>query len=353
MLWICDSDIGPLQVDTATLDDAAVAVFAAVVPGELDVDNKILSDAARMDALGRIREKFGKSVDRGVSGRAVQTAFALRLVTPPDLLDTLRVGTRASTNGGSARAFGHNVRFNFESEKAIQKVVAPAKNTTPPPSRAVKTSDNAPSSVTPSLAAAAPPLAPSKPDGPVDATWLKATCEAALPDSTPAEREIVCVEVYEQLASGKSDEHLQNVLFELLGFERFDFIQRLLGCRGQVVAATVDAIALSGGNRDSRGSSPKPARKKGVAAMVQSTVTIQSAEEKEALKALRREEKRAAREAARGGGEKADLKAALGFDPNHLRAKREEEAQRAANAPLFSSKRGRQQPQERCGTFFA
>jgi hypothetical protein len=338
-------------VDSETLDDASAAVFSAVVPGDLDVDEQALSDAARMDALARIRKKFGASVDRDASGKAVAAAFAIRLLAPIGLVDSVDLlrGTSGSTAEASSSGptiFGHNVRFNFESEKAIRKVVAPRSDPPPPQNKVANRKGAAGAAGVGSLAPAPAQSAAAIPATVVDATWLKTVCETALPQMPIPEREAMCISVYEQLSSGKSDDLLQNDLFELLGFERFDLIQTLLGHRDRIIAATVDAMAVSSSNRSS---SPKLVRpKRGVAAMVQSTITIQSAEEKEALKALRREEKKAARDAARGGGAHADLKAALGFDPERLRAQRAEEAQKAANAPLFTSKRGRQQPKEQC-----
>lgn len=87
---------------------------------------------------------------------------------------------------------------------------------------------------------------------------------------------VTCAGAYEALASAKSDEALQNDLFELIGFDHFDLIQRLLLRRDDIVAATVASLGelAAAAAAGPSSSSPKVVRrevKRGPAASLQST----------------------------------------------------------------------------------
>ena len=49
----------------------------------------------------------------------------------------------------------------------------------------------------------------------------------------------MCSVIFDVLSSPRGDEVIQNELFELLGFERFEFIQELLANRHSIVVGTV------------------------------------------------------------------------------------------------------------------
>lgn len=62
--------------------------------------------------------------------------------------------------------------------------------------------------------------------------WLRNKCHIYFGNSGgEASSEDMCSAIYELLCSQRRDEEMQNELFELLGFERFDFIQELLAKR--------------------------------------------------------------------------------------------------------------------------
>ncbi|WAR07337.1 ASCC3-like protein [Mya arenaria] len=136
--------------------------------------------------------------------------------------------------------------------------------------------------------------------------------------------------IYDFLFSTKSDSELQNDLFELLGFDRFELIQSLLENRQKLLyVATHEPEAHKLAARPKLEGSSKPA--------YGCQVVIQSEQERVMLKQLRREEKR--QEKQRGGrGE--DGGESAGFNPADLRAHREAALQMAAVAPRFSGRAG-------------
>ncbi|XP_060905517.1 activating signal cointegrator 1 complex subunit 3 [Labrus mixtus] len=150
--------------------------------------------------------------------------------------------------------------------------------------------------------------------------------------SSPEE---LCTSLFEMLASPRSDDELQNELFELLGPEGFEMISTLLQCR----AAIVDSLLAlppdragypPDGSRKVSGEVTKP--------IYGCQVTIQSEQEKQMMKMYRREEKR---ERKRGkGGEDSDASdALLTFDPREMRALREHALLTARREPVFGRER--------------
>ena len=79
----------------------------------------------------------------------------------------------------------------------------------------------------------------------LSATWLKEQCQHHFGSGGGAlSPQDLCVAIFELLSSPAGDELLQNDLFELVGFDKFEFIQELLQRRGQIVASVVDNLAL-------------------------------------------------------------------------------------------------------------
>ncbi|XP_050739858.1 activating signal cointegrator 1 complex subunit 3-like [Eriocheir sinensis] len=139
------------------------------------------------------------------------------------------------------------------------------------------------------------------------------------------------------LMSSKGDDELQNELFDLLGFERFELIQTLLQHRQQIKNAPPDkekkiAQLLSGieGMDPQVGVVGGPQQK----AVVGQQVTVMNETEKQLLKQARREERRLMRTAKQlEKDETAD-----DFDPETLRAKRESALLQASQAFLFKKR---------------
>ncbi|TMS11043.1 Activating signal cointegrator 1 complex subunit 3 [Larimichthys crocea] len=150
--------------------------------------------------------------------------------------------------------------------------------------------------------------------------------------SSPEE---LCTSLFEMLASRKSDDELQNELFELLGPEGLEMISTLLQQR----AAIVDSLLAMPPDRT--GYLPDVGRK--VSGEVAKPaygcqVTIHSEQEKQMMKMYRREEKRE-RKRGKGidDGESSD--AVMPFDPREMRAQREQALLNARREPVFSRER--------------
>uniref|UniRef100_A0A8C2Z061 Activating signal cointegrator 1 complex subunit 3 n=1 Tax=Cyclopterus lumpus TaxID=8103 RepID=A0A8C2Z061_CYCLU len=145
--------------------------------------------------------------------------------------------------------------------------------------------------------------------------------------SSPEE---LCTSLFEMLASHKSDDELQNELFELLGPEGLEMISVLLQRR----AAIVDSLLSTSTDRTSHfttiGEVTKPT--------YGCQVTIQSEQEKQMMKMYRREEKRE-RKRGKGIDDSDFADAALTFDPREMRTQREQALLTARREPVLSRER--------------
>ncbi|XP_028984262.1 activating signal cointegrator 1 complex subunit 3-like [Betta splendens] len=150
--------------------------------------------------------------------------------------------------------------------------------------------------------------------------------------SSPEE---LCTSLFEMLASHKSDDELQNELFELLGPEELEMISTLLQQR----VAIVNSLLTIPSDRTSY---PPDLNQKISSEMTMPTygcqVIIQSEQEKQLMKIYRREEKR---EKKRGKGtDDGDyLDPVMTFNPKELRAHREQALLTAKHEPLLSRDR--------------
>eukprot|EP00118_Oscarella_pearsei_P012973 m.99165 g.99165 ORF g.99165 m.99165 type:complete len:2211 (+) comp37045_c0_seq2:40-6672(+) len=180
----------------------------------------------------------------------------------------------------------------------------------------------------------------------VDASWLRRCCESHFVKGVSGMSVADMFSMlFDILSSTRSDDDIQNELFDLLGFEKFDLIQEMLTNRHEIIHST-----LSGSlDEIAAGFSGKRSKKQVNATQqpsLSSQVTIQSREEKEIRKWQRREEKKLARREAAfckqsGVADDEDREKflkTLGFDPDKLREEREKSLLSAANAPLFSNK---------------
>lgn len=131
--------------------------------------------------------------------------------------------------------------------------------------------------------------------------------------------------IFEVLSSTKSDSELQNDLFELLGFDRFELIKSLLENRQPLLymATREPDTSVQSLPRPKLEGSSRPA--------YGCQVTVQTRQEKELLKQIRKEEKKFDKPGSRGdeGSENA-------FNPAELRAHREIALRLAAMTPIFS-----------------
>uniref|UniRef100_A0A672FSE4 Activating signal cointegrator 1 complex subunit 3 n=1 Tax=Salarias fasciatus TaxID=181472 RepID=A0A672FSE4_SALFA len=145
--------------------------------------------------------------------------------------------------------------------------------------------------------------------------------------------EELCTSLFEMLASQRSDDELQNELFELLGPEGLEMISTLLQRRGAIVDSLLSINMLSDRNCVGwkvSGEVTKPA--------YGCQVTIQSEQEKQMMKMYRREEKKE-RKRGKGVDEADSSDAVLTFDPREMRAQREQALLTARREPVLSRER--------------
>ncbi|KAL0984962.1 hypothetical protein UPYG_G00151150 [Umbra pygmaea] len=153
--------------------------------------------------------------------------------------------------------------------------------------------------------------------------------------SSPEE---LCTSLFEMLASTKSDDELQNELFELLGPEGFEMISVLLQRRASVVDSVLsvpaDRISYPPDGSQGKGSGGEGSSKPTYGCQV----TIQSEKEKEMMKMHRREEKRERKKGERRWDD-TESSSDLCFDPKELRAQREQALLTARRSPVLSRER--------------
>uniref|UniRef100_A0A8C7XBM4 Activating signal cointegrator 1 complex subunit 3 n=1 Tax=Oryzias sinensis TaxID=183150 RepID=A0A8C7XBM4_9TELE len=146
--------------------------------------------------------------------------------------------------------------------------------------------------------------------------------------------EELCSSLFEMLTSPRSDDELQNELFELLGPDGLETISALLKYRTSIVnsmrSSMYDRTALPPDVcRNLSGEGTKPA--------YGCQVTILSEKEKQMLKMYRREEKK---EKKRGRGtDDPDSSDVLTLEPREMRAQREQALLTARTEPLLTRDR--------------
>ncbi|XP_074166319.1 activating signal cointegrator 1 complex subunit 3 [Sminthopsis crassicaudata] len=149
--------------------------------------------------------------------------------------------------------------------------------------------------------------------------------------------EDLCCTLYDMLASVKSGDELQNELFELLGPEGFELIEKLLQNRVIIVDRFLSSNdhklqALQDNCKKFSAENAKP--------NYGCQVTIQSEQEKQLMKQHRREEKRIARREKRAGEEgEIGGEGLMCFDPKELRRQRELALMNARSVSVLNRQR--------------
>ncbi|KAJ7363488.1 activating signal cointegrator 1 complex subunit [Desmophyllum pertusum] len=188
----------------------------------------------------------------------------------------------------------------------------------------------------------------------ITGSWLRDQCQHHFGDSSSGVSVTdLCSALFDILSSDRDNAAIQNDLFELLGFDRFEFIQTLLENRHRII------LAITGGLSDMQSES------KGTeASRVNPTagpsrplygcqVTVQSEQEKQLMRQVRKDERKEERRLARRDKnaptdeEDVDQEAylrAVGFDPNSMKTQREIALQVASSAPLLSRPKRSIQP---------
>ncbi|XP_075800237.1 activating signal cointegrator 1 complex subunit 3 isoform X2 [Microtus pennsylvanicus] len=164
--------------------------------------------------------------------------------------------------------------------------------------------------------------------------YLNATSK----EMTEAPRiEDLCCTLYDMLASVKSGDELQDELFELLGPEGLDLIEKLLQNRITIVDRFLNSSndhklqVLQDSCKKLLGENAKP--------NYGCQVTIQSEQEKQLMKLYRREEKRISRQKKTGEDGEVSGEGLLSFDPKELRIHREQALLNARSAPILGRQR--------------
>ncbi|XP_049587818.1 activating signal cointegrator 1 complex subunit 3 [Syngnathus scovelli] len=146
--------------------------------------------------------------------------------------------------------------------------------------------------------------------------------------------EDLCTSLFEMLASHKSNDELQNELFELLGPEGLEMISTLLQQRIVIVDTLLNIPPLSQPQSDSlRKVSDEVTRP-----TFGCQVTIQSEQERQLMKIFRREEKKE-RKKGKGSDDVEGSDALVNFDPKEMRAQREHALLTARHEPVLTRER--------------
>ncbi|XP_075226481.1 activating signal cointegrator 1 complex subunit obelus isoform X2 [Lycorma delicatula] len=157
--------------------------------------------------------------------------------------------------------------------------------------------------------------------------WLVKELQKCYGSQTPAGLSVeeFCETVMTLLKSGRSNDELQNEMFELLGFDRFELIQLLLQHRNDIVfnnsvAEEKKLIAAQGTTEQRR-------------PVYGCQVVVQSEQEKLLMKQARKEEKKINKLVNKDDDSEDDE-----FNPIELRAKRQAALKAALNAPAVKEK---------------
>uniref|UniRef100_A0A3B3DTQ4 Activating signal cointegrator 1 complex subunit 3 n=1 Tax=Oryzias melastigma TaxID=30732 RepID=A0A3B3DTQ4_ORYME len=138
--------------------------------------------------------------------------------------------------------------------------------------------------------------------------------------------EEICTSLFEMLSSPRSDDELQNELFELLGPGGLETISTLLKYRSSIV----NSVRFSVHDR----TAPPPGKICEVTKPAYGCqVTIQSEKEKQMLKMYRREEKKEKKRSR--GNDDTDSSDVLTLEPREMRAQREQALLTARSEPLL------------------
>lgn len=171
-----------------------------------------------------------------------------------------------------------------------------------------------------------------------DSSILRQEVEKYLNDGNMVSSSVeeLSTSLFEMLASTRSDDELQNELFEFLGPQGFEMISMLLQRRSDIVDSLLSfpsdcrSNIMSGKHKVARDESSKP--------IYGCQVTIQSEQEKQMMKIYRKEEKKE-RKREKRGDEGESCENTFHFDPMELRLQREQALLTARYSPVLGRHR--------------
>ncbi|KAK7147949.1 hypothetical protein R3I94_010466 [Phoxinus phoxinus] len=170
-----------------------------------------------------------------------------------------------------------------------------------------------------------------------DSSILRQEVEKYLNDGNMVSSSVeeLSTSLFEMLASTRSDDELQNELFEFLGPQGFEMISMLLQRRSDIVDSLLSfpsdcrSYIMSGKHKVVRDESSKP--------IYGCQVTIQSEQEKQMMKIYRKEEKKE-RKREKRGDEGESCENTFHFDPMELRLQREQALLTARYSPVLGAR---------------
>ncbi|XP_051922360.1 activating signal cointegrator 1 complex subunit 3 [Hippocampus zosterae] len=150
--------------------------------------------------------------------------------------------------------------------------------------------------------------------------------------------EDLCTSLFEMLASHKSNDELQNELFELLGPEGLEMISTLLQQRTVIVEPLLNIPPLSQPPSGYLQDSLRKVSDEVTRPTYGCQVTIHSEQEKHLMKVFRREEKREKKK-GKGTDDVDYTDALMNFDPKEMRTQREQALLTARHEPVLTRER--------------
>lgn len=301
------------ESDSTALEACCSYVFEALLlPGHMESRSE-MTPTIESQLFNKIKGKFGSSVEKKDFSAAIQVV---------DRLTSVFLSLRGAKDRSALFSdgdedlfpeFGLDLPFNYTTFDPLpapslaasffqmfsSSPFAAASVSLPLPSLAAQPATSAKAAASSSSAASATPSNKGAAASSFSADWLREQCAKQFDGASVEDMRAA---IHDLLTSGKDDDALQNDLFELLGFERFDFIQSLLENRGNVIAlGSAELEAFS--ERDSSSPAPKSVkasshgRGKGDSGVrsqpsIAGQVSILSESEKKLIKAIRKEEKK-------------------------------------------------------------
>eukprot|EP00039_Didymoeca_costata_P013519 m.206766 g.206766 ORF g.206766 m.206766 type:complete len:2137 (+) comp15799_c0_seq4:40-6450(+) len=299
------------EVDAEVIDDGASFL--------LNVFHNIPDETALMNANQDIRAKFGQRIPHECPSKAYSLYQKLVSLSKKSKVDIPSLVLSEQKNKStSQKSFGENIKFSLDCDP-LSNFIQPFREATKKTVCSLSGNNKITNEV-------APKDESVKIEN--EQYWLKRQIELVMPESPMVVVEELCVAIYKLLASKSNNDLIQNDLFDLLGFERFELIAEILAKRSAIVTSATQKVNRSGDRMNK-----KSANRKGAPGPM---VSVQTAEEKQLHKQLVKEGKKKAKKEK---GESHDVRAALGFDTDQMLQSHERALEESKKAPLFKTAR--------------
>ncbi|KAK3097478.1 hypothetical protein FSP39_009969 [Pinctada imbricata] len=318
----CARSIVGQEASTETVESAAAFLF--------EIFNSVtIVGSAQTTKLRNIFGPFPASA----ASKACTLVNRILSWLPEEAISLLGNQVRQEADGETSQEFGKSIKFSFPSP-VVEDYVSDFESDDDGEKKKV----NLNYSMSPKKKEKTkPPVSQER----FDSTWLQRQVaqhfdgeDSGLGLST----EDLCSTIFDVLTSPKSNDELQNDLFELLGFDRFELIQNLIQNRQIVVESALTPSDVAKPTRTKADGGNKPAVSKPAYGC---QVTIHTEDEKKIMKMMRKEEKKDRRRQ-----DEEEEEVGFMFNPQQLKAQREAALKAATSAPMFSGK-SRYAPREK------